>query len=445
MKYHLFIDNFRGFTDAFIPISDVNFLVGENSTGKTSVLGLIKLVAGPRLLIQSGLPEFGDVHVNFGNFPDMVSRHSDDQSCFHIGLIRQRPARRNGEGIVIASLYSFVEDKGRPRLSAFTVCRGSQEMSVRFLRRDHIRYKSETHPTAPTTQDIIERFIPKWKQEHSRTTPDTYLTLPARFPSQIPLLFLLGLISSGLGESVSEKSKSAEMTVNDPDIIFGDDVVWLAPIRTKAQRTYDQLTTEFSPEGIHTPYLIRKTLRSKKAAGKFKDFIRRVGESSGLFQDVQIRNYGRSITAPFEVDIVLDEKALNLSTVGYGVSQALPVLVEVLDRPPGTCFAIQQPEVHLHPRAQAALGDVFFEMATKEHKRFLVETHSDFTIDRFRMNYKKARIHKPDSQVLFFERRAKRNVVTALSIGESGDLPADQPNTYREFFVHEELRLLSGG
>jgi predicted ATPase len=124
------------------------------------------------------------------------------------------------------------------------------------------------------------------------------------------------------------------------------------------------------------------------------------------------------------------------------VSQALPVLVELLDRKHGSWFAIQQPEVHLHPRAQAALGDVFFEMATSEHKRLLVETHSDFTIDRFRINYRKSKDRKPESQILFFERRDKHNTVTALPIDDTGELPEDQPSSYRDFFVGEELRLL---
>jgi AAA15 family ATPase/GTPase len=34
----LYLDNFRGFSDQYIDIRDVNFLVGENSTGKSSVL-----------------------------------------------------------------------------------------------------------------------------------------------------------------------------------------------------------------------------------------------------------------------------------------------------------------------------------------------------------------------------------------------------------------------
>ena len=184
-------------------------------------------------------------------------------------------------------------------------------------------------------------------------------------------------------------------------------------------------------------------LRSKKAAVRFRAFLKRVGKESDLFEGVEIKDFGGGSETPFEVDIVIDGKALNLINVGYGVSQSLPVLVEVVVRPHGTWFAIQQPEVHLHPRAQAALGNVLFEMAASDHKSFLIETHSDFMIDRFRLNYRKmSKSRKPDSQILFFERKDKQNVVTPLLIGDSGDLPAAQPDSYREFFVKEQMNLL---
>jgi predicted ATPase len=138
---------------------------------------------------------------------------------------------------------------------------------------------------------------------------------------------------------------------------------------------------------------------------------------------------------------VLDDHAFNILNVGYGVSQALPIIVEFLARSRHTTFAVQEPEIHLHPRAQAALGDVIFEMSVAEEKSFLVETHSDFTIDRFRMNYQKNR-RTPDSQILFFERCDKHNKVTPLSIGDKGQLPADQPESYRRFFIREQMDLL---
>jgi predicted ATPase len=129
--------------------------------------------------------------------------------------------------------------------------------------------------------------------------------------------------------------------------------------------------------------------------------------------------------------------------VGYGVSQSLPVFVELIIREKGSWFAIQQPEVHLHPRAQAALGDAFFFISTMDRKRFLIETHSDFTIDRFRMNFKSDRPRKPVSQILFFERRDRHNTVASLPIGSHGELPEDQPESYRKFFISEELRVLN--
>lgn len=441
MNYHLFIDNFRGFSNARIPITNVNFLVGENSTGKTSVLGLLKLFSGPRFLFQQ---EFGDDEVSFGHFSDMVSAHSEDKRFFRIGLVWNERIGKKDQKIAIGWLSTFTEEEGLPRLSKYTFCRGSEKVSLRFNGND-IHYTTETRPNPLTVDEILTTLLPQWVDEHSGTGGNyERLSMPRGFPGKIPVMMALSLIG-GIRKSTSKKRKpgqEVELVLPSPDMAFPPEVTWIAPIRTKPRRTYDELTLAFSPEGGHTPYLIRRMLRSKSAAAQFHAFIEKVGIASGLFQDVRIKNFGRGATAPFEVDIVLDGKALNLSTVGYGVSQSLPVLVELLARGHGTWFAIQQPEVHLHPRAQAVLGDVIFEMAATEHKCFLVETHSDFTIDRFRMNYKNQRSDKPDSQILFFERREKHNVVTPLSIGESGDLPPDQPQGYREFFVKEAMRLL---
>jgi hypothetical protein len=137
---------------------------------------------------------------------------------------------------------------------------------------------------------------------------------------------------------------------------------WIAPIRTKPSRTYDEPQTPYSAEGAHTPYLIRRMLASKKSKATFGSYMSDVGKKSGLFQRIDIKCFGnsRESSSPFEVDAYLDDKALSLISVGYGVSQSLPILVELFYRPKGAWFAIQQPEVHLHPRAQASLGDVFF-------------------------------------------------------------------------------------
>ena len=188
--------------------------------------------------------------------------------------------------------------------------------------------------------------------------------------------------------------------------------------------------------------MIRRILGSKTQAERFRQYLGDFGEASGLFDSIQIKKLGKSSDSPFEVRIVFAGHPLRINNVGYGVSQALPVIVELFARPKNTSIAIQQPEVHLHPRAQAALGDLIFRLANLEKKRFFIETHSDFTIDRFRTNYRRDELEKPSSQILFFERNQGGNRIQSIAVLPNGDYELDQPASFREFFLREELKIL---
>ena len=152
--------------------------------------------------------------------------------------------------------------------------------------------------------------------------------------------------------------------------------------------------------------------------------------------------FGKGIRNPFEVMIKLSGQSFNIENVGYGVSQVLPLVVEFLSRKEGRRFAVQQPEVHLHPRAQAALGSLLFFLAMERKHVFLVETHSDYLIDRYRLEMRSAS-KSPDSQVLFFSRTESGNQISTIRIDDKGHFPIDQPSAFRDFFVREEMRLLA--
>jgi len=223
------------------------------------------------------------------------------------------------------------------------------------------------------------------------------------------------------------------------------DAVWIAPIRTKPRRTYDGTKKAFSSEGDHTPYLLKKHLSTQASAKRFRDLISELGRDSHLFEDIKIRRFGRSDASPFEVQVKLGGLALSISNVGYGVSQILPILVEVVTRPASTLFHIQQPEVHLHPRAQAALGNLLYLMAREEQKSFVIETHSDFLIDRYRdaMRSEQESSNKQvDTSVVFFTRKKARNIARELCFSSKGEYPEDQPKEFREFFIQEQMRSL---
>lgn len=437
MTRFLFVDNFRGFTNTYIPLADVNFFVGENSSGKTSILSLLKLLSTNQFSWQL---KFSTGDVNFGHFRDMVSAHSKDRNYFSFGVIDeyQRDNRRE----VTAMLYTFVEhDEGLARLSKFAAIVGQRQIFLRFD-GNKAYFKAQALHSDLTVNSFRNTIMPYWAEERSSDLSGYRPVIESPgYPGQERPLFVPLMQAATLAHAPGEVG-----VADHPALHFGgQELVWIAPIRTKPQRTYDDPSqSDFSPEGQHTPYLIRRVSQPGTDTQKaFESFMGRAGKSSGLFESIEIKRYGdqNDVTAPFEVDAVLDGTPLSLINLGYGVSQSLPVFVEIVTRPPGSCFAIQQPEVHLHPRAQAALGDAFFDMAVRHNKRFMIETHSDFTIDRFRMNYRK-RGRKPSSQILFFERRNKRNTVSPLVISPAGELPADQPESYRKFFVKEQLELL---
>lgn len=72
--------------------------------------------------------------------------------------------------------------------------------------------------------------------------------------------------------------------------------------------------------------------------------------------------------------------------IGVGVSQVLPVVVGALDGgPPSrpcTLFAVEQPELHVHPAVQVALGDVFIDAIAGTDRTMLIETHSEHLLLR---------------------------------------------------------------
>ncbi|HHN8340479.1 TPA: AAA family ATPase [Morganella morganii] len=76
---------------------------------------------------------------------------------------------------------------------------------------------------------------------------------------------------------------------------------------------------------------------------------------------------------------------LELTDVGFGISQVLPILVQAMLSPEESITIIEQPEIHLHPNMQAWLTDALIDIALKSKKYFIIETHSDALIRRVRL------------------------------------------------------------
>jgi len=435
----LYVDNFRGFSKTFIPLERVNFLIGENSTGKSSVLSLIYLVSRNALGITGFQSDEGKV--DLGSFEDIVSADSEDKSYFTVGFLTSENRARNKSKVEaenLAEVTTYCNQGGVPRIKKLTYTLGSDIVIARITKKQ-LSYKiikeKIAHPISRSDfQTIVEIHEKDDSKFVSAKVPDGIDVSSQDIPPFV------------LKDIIERHSRKGNLSSAFTFKFSGPlpQTIWIAPIREKPKRTYDLIKAGFSPEGAHTPYRLNDILngKNKKAGDALKVALRLFGKESGLFSEVKSKRYGKGSSAPFELDVVLTKNPLRITNVGYGISQVLPIIVEAFIKSLHSSFAIQQPEVHLHPRAQAALGDFFFRLAQNEGKTFFLETHSDYLVDRYRKSISTNKKYI-SSQVLFFTRDASGNKCCSIEIEGTGAYSEKQPPEFREFFLKEQMAMLA--
>jgi hypothetical protein len=221
-------------------------------------------------------------------------------------------------------------------------------------------------------------------------------------------------------------------------------VLALAPVRTRPRRTYDEFSEEFDPEGDHVPVLLARLWQEETEAGRatLVEALNEFGESSALYKRIGVRRLGRRPTDPFQILVTMAGPPVNIPDVGYGVSQALPIVVQSVLATKRGLLLLQQPEVHLHPRAQAALGSFFARVVAKEGKHLVIETHSDYLLDRVRLEVAQGRLPADYVQILFFEKQGIETTIHEIRLDQQGNV-LGAPGSYRRFFLEEEDNLFS--
>jgi len=123
-----------------------------------------------------------------------------------------------------------------------------------------------------------------------------------------------------------------------------------------------------------------------------------------------------------EMDLV------SIADVGFGVSQTLPVVVALLIAKPGQFVYIEQPEIHLHPRAQAAMAGLLARAANRG-VRVVVETHSSLLLLGIQQLIAEDTLDPANVRLHWFKRddTGATNITTAEldAAGTLGDWPVD--------------------
>jgi hypothetical protein len=423
------VENVRCFYEQQqIPLKPVTFLIGENSTGKSTFLALTRIAWQ---LCQSFQVDFNEEPFLLGVYDQIASYHGGRggrADSFTIGSTIALRSRL--DSIAQATITSrFVRTETQPLLRQWELDAGEFHIEVHLP-------EAEGRPTSATIR-----------------TPSGSMTISGqdvlRLPGGIPFLTILPFIVRETAMTSKQKlppglnQQTLERLGYELMRSIGRRPYAIAPIRTRPQRTYDPMRDAPTPEGFHVPMVLAKASSdTAEEWQQLRDSLNAFGASSGLFTQVKVQRMGRKPSDPFQIRIKVAGPAFNLVDVGYGVSQVLPIVVDSLRQPEGTTFLLQQPEVHLHPRAQAELGTFLALVARQQNKRFLIETHSDYILDRVRMDIRTARVLRPeDVAILYFERHNGNVTIYPLQVDASGNI-VGAPPSYRRFFLEEERRLL---
>ena len=456
------LSNFRCFgTEQTARLAPITLLIGENSTGKTSLMAMVRALWD--VVYANRVPNFKEAPFDLGSFDEIVHNAGGSQERAGSFEASLSVDARTNEGIKEPFMASVVfgEEAAVPVPVTRCISRGPCSVSQSF---DEDSIQSFVVDTRRGTWRIQEKF-----DEDDHLHPDR--TEDEIRPIDHAYWFLRNYMerehSYVTVRRIKNSPRPAKSDVRQVhNLVHGPDSFYFtrrdrayrsmrpyagAPTRSRPRRTYDPTPVKPDVEGGTVPtHLASLAFHAPSAWEDLKVKLETFGRSSGLFDEIKVRQLGDTASDPFQVHVRKsgdghEDKFRNLAEMGYGVSQVLPVITELLRDGGARTMLLQQPEVHLHPSAAAALGTLLCEVAADREstRRLLVETHSDFIIDRVRIAVRDgvAGLGPDDVSILYFERSGPEVQIHTLSVDDDGNL-LDSPPGYRQFFLDETARFL---
>jgi len=405
------IHNFRSFRDTGrIFLAPVTCLVGRNSSGKSSIIHALTLLRQsneypalgtrvPQLNLNGPLIEAGD-------YKDLISDHDPQLPLSFVFYLSLAPFVPHPEGRDPTSLVEL--DIPRPYE------RGRLGFGLRYLPVSERPVKSvdaaielqflPQPPFGPTLSRLVIGIADFGKATFVRTSAGQrvqhWRSYFEGLPSQsLELLFPRASFFPYLNQrnrrtSVSRGQSQVRRFINYAHIGFSEianfltEAKMVGPFRTPPARRYS--FTGFGAVDTGTSgqraidLLITERLLRHPGGEHLRTAISYWLKRLGLARAIDVKNLARRSNI-FEILIsgAGGVPTANFADVGFGISQVLPVLVQGFLVRKGGTFIVQQPELHLHPDAQAELGDFFLYLAS-QGINCIVETHSEYILVRFR-------------------------------------------------------------
>ena len=113
---------------------------------------------------------------------------------------------------------------------------------------------------------------------------------------------------------------------------------------------------------------------------------------------------------------------INLIDLGSGIAQVLPIITQAF-KSENDMILIEEPEIHLHPKAQAQLGEMFKEAVKERKNTFIIETHSENLLLRLQKLVRHGELSKDDISIIYVDKtKDKGSYCIPLKLDDEGDI-----------------------
>lgn len=221
-------------------------------------------------------------------------------------------------------------------------------------------------------------------------------------------------------------------------------IAYLGPIRARPERSTSLSTTAYRYVGPQGEYTTEVLADSPALVNDVNDWFERLGLGYRVKIVTPVSDEVTVTAGDFAVLGLVDTRddppsLVSSRAVGYGISQITPIVVQSLLSRDGLVI-IEQPEVHIHPRLQAQVGDLLIHSVVERNNQVLVETHSEHLVLRLLRRIREGVISPDLVSILYVDLLADGSAyVQKLEVDESGELIDGWPGGFFDERLEEIL------
>ena len=404
MITHIKMQNFKSWKDSGeVKLAPLTGFFGTNSSGKSSLLQMLLLLK--QTVGKDEVLFFGDESslVNLGNFQEVIHRHELGNKLYFgmsCKLSHSVPYH------LISTLWQIIH---------FTFDTVIREVDGNQVIED-FRYRSLSGAAKITWEDNNlfvndQNSIPIHVQNCYGLSSSENSDVPRILTGFTSVFEELFSHVYYLGPARVHPKRNYHWEGDHPEDIgrWGDKAIDALLSARVDKRTIQREEKEISIEDR-----ISEWLREMDLAHSF--ILERTGSPSEKNYDVRIqkREHGPKVT---------------LADMGYGLSQFLPVLVLCYYAPKGSTLILEQPGIHLHPKVQSQLADLFIEVVTERKLQILVESHSEHLLNRLQRRIAEEKISVDKTALYFCRNDEGVSKIERLKMDEFGNI-ANWPENF---------------